>query len=73
LGEALAARRIAGAGLDVLVEEPASPGNPLFQLDNVLLTPHTAGVTRDTWSRRGKFIFANLQRVWQGQAPLAAV
>jgi phosphoglycerate dehydrogenase-like enzyme len=73
LAEALAARRIAGAGLDVLVEEPPSPDNPLFHLDNVLLTPHTAGVTRDTWSRRGEFIFANLQRVWQDQAPLAAV
>ncbi|MCE7988110.1 MAG: lactate dehydrogenase [Caldilinea sp. CFX5] len=66
-------RRIAGAALDVLEQEPPDPTNPLLQLDNVLFTPHTAGVTRDTWPRRGKFIFENLQRVWRGEAPLAAI
>lgn len=41
--EALKAKRIAGAGLDVFEEEP--PGRiPLFELDNVLITPHAAGV-----------------------------
>jgi len=66
-------RRIAGAALDVLEQEPPDPSNPLLQLDNVIFTPHTAGVTRDTWARRGRFIFENLQRVWKGEAPLAAV
>jgi phosphoglycerate dehydrogenase-like enzyme len=70
---ALGARRIAGAALDVLEKEPPDPQNPLLSLPNVLFTPHTAGVTYDTWPRRGEFIFANLQRVWQGQAPLATV
>ena len=69
----LQARRIAGAALDVLEEEPAKSGHPLFGLDNVLLTPHTAGVTYDTWARRGEFIMRNIQRVANGQAPLAAV
>jgi len=69
----LEARRILGAALDVLEKEPPDPNNPLLQLDNVLLTPHTAGVTYDTWPRRGEFIFANLQRVWEGQPPLATV
>ncbi len=64
---------IAGAALDVLEEEPPAANNPILQLDNVLLTPHTAGVTRDTWARRGKFIFANLQRVWNGEEPLATI
>lgn len=73
LTAALQERRIAGAALDVLEQEPPDPNNPLLQLENVLFTPHTAGVTRDTWPRRGKFIFENLQRVWQGEAPLAAV
>jgi phosphoglycerate dehydrogenase-like enzyme len=41
--EALRTRRIAGAGLDVFEQEPALK-NPLFQLDNVVVTPHTAGV-----------------------------
>jgi phosphoglycerate dehydrogenase-like enzyme len=55
LAEALAAKRIAGAGLDVFDEEPPPPGHPLLQLDNVVLTAHTAGVdvqSRDDMARR---------------------
>jgi len=40
---ALQAGEIRGAGLDVLEDEPPSPGNPLLQMENVLLTPHAAG------------------------------
>ena len=40
--EALRQRKIAGAALDVLAQEPPDPSNPLLQMDNVLLTPHTA-------------------------------
>ncbi len=43
--EALRTRRIAGAGLDVFDVEPLPPGHPLTKLDNVVLTPHCAGVT----------------------------
>jgi phosphoglycerate dehydrogenase-like enzyme len=70
---ALQQGRIMGAALDVLVTEPPAPDNPLLQLDTVLFTPHTAGVTYDTWQRRGEFIFQNLARVWAGQAPLAKI
>ena len=45
LYEALTTNRIAGAGLDVFETEPPT-GNPLFSLENVLLTAHTAGVDR---------------------------
>jgi D-3-phosphoglycerate dehydrogenase len=45
LVEALTERRIAGAGLDVYDVEPLPPGHPLTKLDNVVLTPHSAGVT----------------------------
>jgi D-3-phosphoglycerate dehydrogenase len=42
LAAALREGRIAGAGLDVLEKEPATPGNPLLGLENVLITPHAA-------------------------------
>lgn len=45
LVEALAARRIAAAGLDVFASEPLAARHPLTKLDNVVLTPHSAGIT----------------------------
>jgi len=48
LVDALRSRRIAGAGLDVFETEPLAPGHPLTQLDNVVLTPHSAGATPET-------------------------
>ena len=53
LARALRERWIAAAGLDVLEEEPAAVDNPLFSLDNVVITPHIAGYTDqsldDSW------------------------
>jgi phosphoglycerate dehydrogenase-like enzyme len=43
--EALATRRIAAAGLDVYDNEPLPSGHPLTKLENVVLTPHSGGVT----------------------------
>ena len=65
--------RIMGAGLDVLVDEPPDLNHPLLLLKNVLITPHVAGVTRDTWRRRSEIIFQNIQRVWEGNGPLIRV
>ncbi|MBT3604006.1 MAG: lactate dehydrogenase [Candidatus Latescibacteria bacterium] len=73
LTKALQAKSILGAALDVLASEPPDPSDPILKCENVLLTPHSAGVTFDTWSRRGEFVFANLQRVWQGESPKAVV
>ncbi len=73
LTEVLREGRLLGAALDVLAQEPTAPDNPLLKLNNVLLTPHVAGVTYDTWTRRGEFVFQNLQRVWEGEPPLAVV
>lgn len=70
---ALEEGKIRGAGLDVLDQEPPDPDNPLLTFENVLLSPHIAGVTRDTWRRRGEFIFENLARVWAGEEPEARV
>jgi D-3-phosphoglycerate dehydrogenase len=43
--DALTGGKIAGAGLDVFLTEPLPPGHPLTELDNVVLTPHCAGIT----------------------------
>jgi D-3-phosphoglycerate dehydrogenase / 2-oxoglutarate reductase len=48
LARALRDGWIAGAGLDVLAQEPPDPANPLLALSNVLLTPHTAGYSEDS-------------------------
>ena len=48
---ALANKKIYGAGLDVFETEPPLKDNPLFQLDNVLLTPHNAALTLECRKR----------------------
>jgi len=73
LTQALQNKQIMGAALDVLQSEPPDPDDPILKLDNVLLTPHSAGVTFDTWSRRGEFVFQNIQKVQAGQSPEALI
>jgi phosphoglycerate dehydrogenase-like enzyme len=73
LHQALTAGTIAGAGLDVMVEEPPKKNHPLFSLPNVTLTPHSAGPTWDNWARAYRNGFDNIQRMQSGQAPLWVV
>src|ERR1700682_3560693 len=54
LEDALRHKRIAGAGLDVWAKEPPPPDHPLLQFDNVLASPHTAGVTKEARMNMGK-------------------
>ncbi len=54
---------IAGAGLDVFEVEPLDPASPLLKLGNIVVTPHIAGTTLDTWTRRLEFAFGNFERV----------
>jgi len=68
--EALGNGTIAGAGLDVFDQEPPPPNNPLFGLQNVILTAHFAGPTWDNQYTRFRNAFDNCQRVVRGDPPL---
>ena len=67
---ALEAGEIAGAGLDVLSQEPAPADHPLLGRNDVIVTPHVAGPTWDSWPRRFANGFANILRVQSGETPL---
>jgi phosphoglycerate dehydrogenase-like enzyme len=69
LHRALSQGQIAGAGLDVMIDEPPAPNHPLFTLPNVTLTPHSAGPTSENWTARFRNGFDNIQRVAGGRRP----
>jgi phosphoglycerate dehydrogenase-like enzyme len=71
--DALKAHRIAGAALDVFEEEPLPEESPFWSLDNVLITPHTAGVTEGLWERHYNLIAENLRRFNDGRPLLSEV
>ena len=73
LHQALTSGTIAGAGLDVMVEEPPAQNHPLFSLPNVTLSPHSAGPTWDNWTKAYRNGFDNIQRMEGGRAPLWVV
>ena len=66
----LSAGKIFGAGLDVFDQEPPQADNPLFKLDNVVLTAHFAGPTWDNHSARFRNAFDNILRVERGEEAL---
>ena len=70
LVEALAANRIAGAGIDVTAEEPLAPSSPLWDMPHVLITPHTAGETRRYEDNVIEILRDNLARLWRGEQQL---
>ena len=69
LYEALAARRIAGAGLDVFEEEPTPASNPILKLDNVIVSPHALAWTDELFGNIAKSAIGALQAVQAGRRP----
>ena len=67
---ALAEGRIAGAGIDCTIDEPLPDGSPLWDLPNVLITPHTAGETRRYEDNVIDILLENLERLWRGETEL---
>ncbi len=69
LTAALANGRLGGAGLDVTDPEPLPADDPLWDLANVIITPHNSGSTDGTARRATEAFFENLRR-WREGAPL---
>jgi len=73
LVDALRERRIGGAALDVFVKEPLPADSPLWDLDNLLITPHTASLTDKIWERQYALYTENLRRFLVGRLLLGLV
>lgn len=72
LAEALRAGALAGAALDVRDREPPPAGDPMRQLDNVLLTPHLAGLSRQAQDAIATFVLSGVRRVLVGETAAEA-
>jgi len=70
LADALRNKKLAAAAVDVFVKEPPPEDHPLFGLENVILTPHLAGSTRESGFRIRTMSIDNLGRVARGEMPL---
>jgi D-3-phosphoglycerate dehydrogenase len=69
LVDALRNKKVAGAGLDVFENEPPDVRNPLFELPNVIVTPHTAALTREVVVQLAKGSAENALNVLEGEKP----
>jgi D-3-phosphoglycerate dehydrogenase len=67
--EALQQNKIAGAALDVFAQEPPAKENPLFQMDNVVVTPHNAALTQESMDRMGLHAAMGIDEVLSGKKP----
>jgi D-2-hydroxyacid dehydrogenase (NADP+) len=73
LALALDQRKIGGAALDVFPNEPLAADSPLWDVPNLLITPHTAALTDKLWERHYALFSENLRRYLSGAALLAGV
>jgi phosphoglycerate dehydrogenase-like enzyme len=65
--DALREHRIGGAALDVTTVEPLPADSPLWDLDNCMITPHTAGISPKLWERQCIYFTGNLRRFLAGE------
>lgn len=73
LAAALRAKKIGGAALDVFPKEPLAADSPLWDMPNLLITPHTAALTDKLWERHYALFSENLHRYLSGQELLGIV
>ena len=73
LRQALEAGQLAGAGLDVLRQEPPEPDHPLLRLENVLFSPHTAGVDEQSHHDSVVMVAQILVDLYQGRWPVDCI
>jgi phosphoglycerate dehydrogenase-like enzyme len=66
---ALQEGHLAGAGLDVFDPEPLHPDNPLLKMENVIVTPHSAGNTLQGSIRTGQMLVEQVLHVLRGERP----
>ena len=69
LAAALVAKQITGAGLDVWEDEPPPSDHPLLRFDNVLVSPHTAGITRQSRHNIAKIAAEQMLEILDGKRP----
>lgn len=69
LANALAERRIAGAGIDVFEKEPVDLNNPLLKFDNVIVSAHVAGFTAESMRRLQMTVAEETVRIINGEPP----
>jgi D-3-phosphoglycerate dehydrogenase len=69
LADALRTKKIAGAGLDVWDQEPPCADHPLLQFDNVIASPHTAGMTHEARANMGRIAAEQLIMTLDGKRP----
>jgi len=69
LVQALRDKKIAGAGLDVFMQEPLPADHPLLQMDNVIALPHIGGNTVEVNIHHSRILVPEIERILHGQKP----